>query len=107
MPYETVLDIPSNIWEISLPIYLIPVIGARRQLLPRLAMFDRRTSRESMAKVSSWDAICHGPLSLSKKLDRNGEARWPELHENSETFAIDGDGALCPRLFFRSAPPRI
>ena len=27
---------------------------------------------------------------------------WLELHENSETFAIDGEGVLCPRLFCRS-----
>jgi hypothetical protein len=27
---------------------------------------------------------------------------WPELYENSESFAIDGKGALCPRLFCRS-----
>ena len=35
---KTVLIVQSNIWEISLPIYIIPIIGAQRQLLPLTAV---------------------------------------------------------------------
>ena len=56
MPCETMLVILSNIRKISLSIYLIPVIGARRRLLPLTAVCRCRpyiaVGRISLSAVS-------------------------------------------------------
>jgi len=66
---KIVLVVLSNIWEVSLPVYLIPVIGARHQLLLLVASYHcqphiavSRISLSAVPRSSMLSAVSGSPM---------------------------------------------